>query len=182
MKMVLVGDTQIGKICLARRLATRQLQTGSLPTIGAASQNHIILTSNGPVKLQIWDTAGQEKYRALILMYCRNAQAAVLVFDLTSVETFNTLKEWGEHLEALKIFLVGKKLDLTDERQVTAARTAECVQAHGVLDHFETSIKRGDGVIDLFTTVAEAIILAPATSYHHRRPEPVMPRRNANIE
>jgi small GTP-binding protein len=175
MKMVMVGDTQVGKTCLARGIVTGQFQTGSLPTIGAAFQNHIISMSKGPVTLQIWDTARQEKYRALTPMYYHNAQAAVLVFDLTSLETFRALEEWTADLEATpglrKIFLVGNKLDLADERQVTAETAKHWAQVHGALDYFETSAKLGDGVVNLFTTVAEAITLGPTATDNHR-PEP----------
>jgi small GTP-binding protein len=162
MKVVVVGDTQVGKTCLVARLVTDQFHATGLPTIGAAFQNHIITTSKGAVTLQIWDTAGQEKYRALTPMYYRNARAALVVFDVTNHQSFQALEEWITDLDSnpdsVTLFLVGNKCDLEDDRVVTTNMAKDWADQHEAVTYVETSAKTGMGVIDLFTRVAECVV------------------------
>ena len=160
MKVVLVGDTQVGKTCILGRLTSGQFRASSPATVGAAFQNHVITTNKGAVSMQIWDTAGQEKYRSLAPMYYRSAQVAILFFDLTNRQSFLDLDQWANELEEkttgeIKTFLVGNKCDLEDERQVSKEEAQEFSFQHGAIEYVETSAKTGDGVVDLFTKVAE---------------------------
>lgn len=160
MKVVLVGDTQVGKTCILGRLTSGTFRTNSPATVGAAFQNHVMTTSKGVVTMQIWDTAGQEKYRALAPMYYRSAHVAILFFDLTNPESFKSLDQWANELEEkttgeLKLFLVGNKSDLVDERKIKREDAEEFSFQHGAIEYLETSAKTGDGVIELFTKVAE---------------------------
>ena len=160
MKVVLVGDTQVGKTCILGRLTTGSFRSSSPATVGAAFQNHVMTTSKGAVTMQIWDTAGQEKYRALAPMYYRSAHVAILFFDLTNRESFNSLDQWANELEEkttgeLRLFLVGNKVDLESDRKVTKEEAEEFGFQHGAIEYFETSAKTGQGVIELFTKVAE---------------------------
>ena len=160
MKIVLVGDTQVGKTCLIRRLSQGVYSDNNPVTIGAAFQNHMIQTKKGSVSLQIWDTAGQEKVRALAPMYYRSANVAVLCFDLTNKRTFEALEQWSMEITEkaptmLKIVLVGTKKDLTNDRQVSFESGKNFAESHGFLFYMETSAKMGDGIIQLFTQIAE---------------------------
>jgi small GTP-binding protein len=161
MKVVVVGDSTVGKTCLLSRLATGQFNPNNLPTVGAAFQNHSVTTPRGTVTLQIWDTAGQERYRALTPMYYRNAQVVVLVFDLTSSATLTSLDEWradlnGKADQNVQLFVVGTKSDLTSERAVEARLGRAFAEKISAVDYFETSAKNGNGVNALFTKVAES--------------------------
>jgi Ras-related protein Rab-5C len=156
----LVGDSQVGKTCLVTYLTTGAFKGSDLPTIGAAFQNHIMSTPSGSIALQIWDTAGQEKYRALTPMYYRRANVAILVFDLTRAESFESLSSWlgdlsNQHEGEIKLFLAGNKLDLAKEREVSLEDAQKFVQSHGIVGYFETSAKTGEGIAQLFTSVAE---------------------------
>ncbi|OHS97348.1 small GTP-binding protein [Tritrichomonas foetus] len=160
MKVVLVGDTQVGKTCILGRLTTGTFRASSPATVGAAFQNHVMTTSKGVVTMQIWDTAGQEKYRALAPMYYRSAQVAILFFDLTNLESFRSLDQWANELEEkttgeLRLFLVGNKCDLEAERKVKREEAEEFGFQHGAIEYVETSAKTGAGVVELFTKVAE---------------------------
>jgi small GTP-binding protein len=160
MKVVIVGDSTVGKTCLLSRLTTGQFNPTNLPTIGAAFQNQIMTTSKGSVTLQLWDTAGQERYRALTPMYYRNAQVIVMVFDLTSSHSFNSLDDWKKDLEGkadrdVQLFLVGTKSDLVSERVVEPKSSRNFANRIGAVDYIETSSKTGAGVTSLFTKVAE---------------------------
>ena len=160
MKVVLVGDTQVGKTCVLTRLISGQFKANYPATIGAACQTHIIQTETGSVTMQIWDTAGQEKFRALAPMYYRGASAAILFFDVTNRSTFTALEEWSKELEekgadGLITFIVGNKCDLADQRVVSQAEGQEFSFKVGALHYFETSAKTGEGIIEMFTKVAE---------------------------
>ena len=159
MKIVLVGDTQVGKSCLLARLITNKFNEQNPATIGAAFQNYLFQTSKGNVSLQIWDTAGQEKFRALAPMYYRSADIALLCFDLTNKESFEALEKWTIELaekapEKLKIIIVGNKCDLKDSRIISFEDLKEFAYSHCAAHFCETSSKNGEGVFELFHSIA----------------------------
>lgn len=161
MKVVVVGDSTVGKTCLLSRLTTGQFNPSNLPTIGAAFQNQILTTSKGSAALQIWDTAGQERYRALTPMYYRNAQVIVMVFDLTNNSSFTSLDDWMADLQGkadsdVQLFVVGNKADLVAERSVEERAAKNFAEKIGAIEYLETSAKSGQGVTGLFTKVAES--------------------------
>jgi small GTP-binding protein len=161
MKVVIVGDTRVGKTSLLSRLVTGKFQMEVAPTIGAAIQSQTIATTKGIATLQIWDTAGQEKYRALAPMYYRNAQAVILVFDVTNANSFRRLSEWIAELEAkpgpVRLFLVGNKCDLSEYRAVDDRTARAWADEHGAAAYTETSALSGNGVTELFQKVADAL-------------------------
>jgi small GTP-binding protein len=166
MKVVIIGDSQVGKTCILGRLTAGRFNPESMPTIGAAFQNHTLATAAGIVSLQIWDTAGQERYRSLAPMYYRNAQAAIVVFDLTSLQSFQSLDQWRADLEGkraadLRLFVVGNKADLVDRRVVEKQCALEFAARCGAVEYIETSAKSGQGITDLFKKVAESIAAVP---------------------
>ena len=160
MKIVLVGDTQVGKTCLIRRLANGDYTDENPPTIGAAFQNHLIQTAKGTVALQIWDTAGQEKFRSLTPMYYRSAAIAILCFDLTNSASFQSLEQWTMELsekapDHLKVVIVGTKKDLVEQRQINYETARQFAEENGCLFYAETSAKTNEGITELFTEIAE---------------------------
>ncbi|KAH0786131.1 small GTP-binding protein [Histomonas meleagridis] len=166
-KVVLIGDTQVGKTCVLTRLTSGSFKPYP-PTIGAAFQNYIMTTDKGSVELQIWDTAGQEKFRTLAPMYYRAAQCAILFFDLTQASSFQNLEQWSSELEDktdgnMRVFLVGNKVDLADQRVISSEDAKSFSFEHGMVEYFETSAKTGEGVRELFTRVAECASTFKAT-------------------
>jgi small GTP-binding protein len=116
MKVVLLGNSQVGKTCIITRLISGRFSE-SAPTIGAAFQTHMLSTPNGSVTLQIWDTAGQEQYRSLSPMYYRAAQVAILCYDITSVPSFDAISDWIRELDdragkSIQIIVAATKTDL----------------------------------------------------------------------
>jgi small GTP-binding protein len=161
MKVVLVGDTRVGKTCLLTRL-TQGVFRDSAATVGAAFQTHTVTTQFGARTLQIWDTAGQEKYRSLAPMYYRSAHVAILCFDLTNRESFQALGAWADELAEkgtgeLQTIIVGCKADLTDARAVAREEAQEFAFEKGASHYLECSAKAGSGVADLFTKAAELL-------------------------
>jgi small GTP-binding protein len=159
MKVVLVGDTKVGKTCLLNRLTTGSFRD-TAATIGAAFQTHTLQTTTGSRTLQIWDTAGQEKYRSLAPMYYRAAQVALICFDLTNRESYEAVGPWADELAEktssdIQTIMVGNKADLTDARAITTEEARELAFEKGAAHYVECSAKSGDGVIDLFMKVAD---------------------------
>jgi small GTP-binding protein len=161
MKVVLVGDAQVGKTSILNRLTSGTFRETTAATVGAAFQTHILTTGNGAVTMQIWDTAGQEKYRALAPLYYRSANVAILCFDLTNRDSFDVAAAWADELAEkttgdFQILLVGNKCDMTDERAVQKEEASEFAYRRGIAQYFECSAKTGVGVIEVFTRAAEA--------------------------
>jgi small GTP-binding protein len=161
MKIVLLGNSQVGKTCLLSRLVTGRFSE-TLPTIGAAFQTHMLATPTGSVTLQIWDTAGQEQYRALSPMYYRSAQVAIVCYDITSVPSFEAMPAWLTELtnragKTLRIIVAATKADLLNERTVPERDARDLALSKGASAYIECSAKSGDGILELFSTAAQLI-------------------------
>jgi small GTP-binding protein len=170
MKVVLVGDSQVGKTCIVTNLVSGTFRPSMPATIGAAFQTYSLSTPHGVTTLQIWDTAGQERYRALAPMYYRSAEVAILVYDVTSTDSFEGMQQWMTELSEkapsfLKVAIAGNKIDLTEERTVAKEMGKAFAGQHNVKVYAEVSAKTGEGITELFTNVAllGAPSLVPAT-------------------
>lgn len=182
-KIVLLGDSSVGKTSLVHRFTTNRFDTHTPNTIGAAfitnefspHENH-----ERKVKLEIWDTAGQERYRSLTPMYYRNARVALVCFDLSKFEsTFNTAKYWIQQLELnnssdsrekIEIRLVGTKRDLVstiDDATKDQVNKLITEQSNVVKFH-ETSSKEGTGIESLFEAIVTNIEETFFTQYYEQ--------------
>jgi small GTP-binding protein len=165
MKVVLVGDTQVGKTCIIANLVGNTFKLSSPPTIGAAFQTHVMATPQGPITMQLWDTAGQEKYRALAPMYYRSADVAILVYDVTQLDSFEAMEQWSNELAEkappnLQLIIVGNKVDLKDDRVVQTEAAQQWTKDHNAKVYVEVSAKTGTGIMELFATAAELVTTA----------------------
>ena len=160
LKVVFLGDTSVGKSCLAVRFIKNEFFEFQEPTIGAAFLGKSINLNNKKYKFEIWDTAGQERYRSLAPMYYRGAKAAVIVYDITDEETFKGAKTWTSEIqkngENCLIVLVGNKVDLTNHRKVDIHMVKDYVENNNII-YMESSAKTGLNVDKIFTTIAENI-------------------------
>lgn len=160
-KLVLLGDTAVGKSCIVVRFVRDEFFDFQEPTIGAAFQTQSVQLDNHVVKFEIWDTAGQERYHSLAPMYYREAMAAVVVYDITNRDSFESAKRWIKELQqrgspGAIIALTGNKADLETHRRVPAAEAGAYAQANGAF-HFETSAKNAVGIKQLFREIAERL-------------------------
>mmetsp|Transcript_65733 Transcript_65733/g.76439 ORF Transcript_65733/g.76439 Transcript_65733/m.76439 type:complete len:208 (+) Transcript_65733:33-656(+) len=160
-KLVLLGDCYVGKTSIAYRFTKGEFSDFQESTVGAVFMTHGIDLPHATVKFDMWDTAGQERYRSLAPMYYKGAKAAVVVYDITSYETFRRAKEWIEELNQnaspnIIIALVGNKLDLEEKRAVQTSEAREYAEKLGLF-HFETSAKRGTNLNEVFLTLAKKI-------------------------
>ncbi len=160
LKVVFLGDTSVGKSCLAVRFIKNEFFEFQEPTIGAAFLGKSINLNNKKYKFEIWDTAGQERYRSLAPMYYRGAKAAVIVYDITDEETFKGAKTWTSEIQKngknCLIVLVGNKVDLTNHRKVDIHIVKDYVENNNII-YMESSAKTGLNVDKIFTTIAENI-------------------------
>jgi small GTP-binding protein len=164
-KVVVLGDTGVGKSSLVLRFATGNYRPYSESTIGASFMSKIIQTRTGSVKFQIWDTAGQEKYRSLAPMYYRGAAAAIVVYDITRVDTFKTLRSWVDELRAqgpkdISIAVAGNKADMSDAREIDTKTGKEFAEEIGAI-FMETSAKDSLNVDEIFVGIAAKLPAPP---------------------
>ncbi|KAK2593779.1 Vacuolar protein sorting-associated protein 21 [Conoideocrella luteorostrata] len=187
-KLVLLGEAAVGKSSLVLRFVNNDFQENKEPTIGAAFLTQKCNLPTRTIKFEIWDTAGQERFASLAPMYYRNAQAALVVYDLTKPTSLIKAKHWVAELQrqaspGIVIALVGNKLDLAsgsapeseeaaddgedsgDARKVSTEEAKAYAEEESLL-FFETSAKTGHNVTEVFTAIANAI---PETSLKSAR-------------
>ncbi|KAJ1976776.1 GTP-binding protein of the rab/ypt [Dimargaris cristalligena] len=163
-KLVLLGESAVGKSSLVVRFVKDQFDDYRESTIGAAFFTQVVpVDDSTSVKFEIWDTAGQERYKSLAPMYYRNAQCAVVVYDITQSASFEKAKTWVKELQRqadpdIVIALVGNKNDLASRRAVTAEECQTYADETGLLFQ-ETSAKTGANVGDLFKAIAKKMPL-----------------------
>jgi small GTP-binding protein len=160
-KFVLVGDSNVGKTAICRRFCENQFESQIPQTVGLEFGLRVIEIQNFRIKLQIWDTAGQEKFHSITRAYFRSATAVFLVFSVDSRDSFTHIGTWTDDCarlspaNAVKI-LIGNKTDLTAQRAVSTAEAQEFADQNG-LKFFETSALSGDRIEDAFLDTAREV-------------------------
>eukprot|EP00768_Dysnectes_brevis_P003649 gnl/Dysnectes_brevis/2594_a3131_1546.p1 GENE.gnl/Dysnectes_brevis/2594_a3131_1546~~gnl/Dysnectes_brevis/2594_a3131_1546.p1 ORF type:complete len:211 (-),score=79.12 gnl/Dysnectes_brevis/2594_a3131_1546:91-696(-) len=161
-KILLIGDSGVGKSCLLLRFADDLFNQSYISTIGVDFKIRTIDIEGKTVKLQIWDTAGQEKFRTITSTYYRGASGIIVVFDVTDRTTFDNVGVWLREIEKFASadvakLLVGSKADLVDKRKVDAAEAQQLAAELGIA-YIETSAKTRLRVDDAFLDMARLII------------------------
>lgn len=169
-KVVFIGDTAVGKTSIISQCMYNTSIAQHQPTIGIDYFAKTIKVGNDPVRMQIWDTAGQEKFHAIILSYLRDSTVAVLVFSLTSVTSFEDLKKWHtvvDNVASPVLVIVGNKADLDSERVVSTEDGEK--YAHSLkAQYIETSARTPINIDELFQLIAAIPIPAPAINSPNR--------------
>ena len=160
-KLVLLGDSAVGKSSLVLRFVRGQFFEYQESTIGAAFLTQTVALNDTTVKFEIWDTAGQERYHSLAPMYYRGAAAAIVVFDITNRDTFQRAKQWVKELQRqgnpnIVIALAGNKSDLSSKRKVEPEEAESYASDNGVF-FMETSAKTATNVNELFVAIARKL-------------------------
>ena len=165
-KFLIIGDSGVGKTSITRRFCQNVFMSDAKETIGVEFIPYTIEIEDVPIKLQIWDTAGQEQYRTLSRAYYRNAVGVLIVFSYTDLNSFEHLEQWFDDVRSLchpmaQIILIGNKLDLEDLQQVSRVSADDFAKAHKV-EFIESSAKTNIGIQESFykltRTVAEKVI------------------------
>lgn len=174
-KVVLLGEGRVGKTSLMIRYVEGSYSDRRQSTLNASYlDKHITIpsqnstasnnNSNTEVDLSIWDTAGQERFHSLGPIYYRDADGAVVVYDITDAKSFTKVKTWTKELrkmvggeDSISIVVVGNKIDLENQRQVDEEEVAKYVESVGAR-HFHASAKLGTGVDDIFLNLSQRMI------------------------
>merc|ERR1712121_369901 len=160
-KYIIIGDTGVGKSCLLLQFTDKRFQPVHDLTIGVEFGARMITIDNKQIKLQIWDTAGQEAFRSITRSYYRGAAGALLVYDITRRDTFNHLTTWLEDARQhsnsnMVIMLIGNKSDLEARRDVKREEGEAFAREHGLV-FMETSAKTAANVEEAFINTAKEI-------------------------
>lgn len=160
-KLLLIGDSGVGKSCLLLRFADDSYSESYISTIGVDFKIRTVELEGKTVKLQIWDTAGQERFRTITSSYYRGAHGIIVVYDTTDQDTFANVKQWLQEIdryatEGVNKLLVGNKSDLTNKKVVEYNVAKEFADQLG-LPILETSAKSSTNVEQAFLTMAKHI-------------------------
>lgn len=162
-KVMLLGDSGVGKTCLLVRFKDDTFLSGSfIATVGIDFRNKTIVINDKQVKLQIYDTAGQERFRSVTHSYYRDANALLLLYDVTSLTSFNNVRAWLSDIHEYAhsdviVILIANKVDKTQERVVTREMGEKLANEYDVT-YIETSAKTGLNVEFCFKAIGQALL------------------------
>jgi len=161
-KVVVIGDSSVGKTCIWSRFTRNEFISNSKPTIGVDfGHGEVTLDDGTKVKVQIWDTAGQDRFRALTKGYYRGACAALIVYDVTKAPSFKNVEKWLSELQSnvtdkqIVKMLVGNKSDLKTDREVSTEDARQFSKQHELL-FIETSALDGSNIKEAFQQLVQA--------------------------
>ena len=162
-KVLLLGDSSVGKTCFLLRYCDKSFQDVHLSTIGLDYRlKSMTLKSGKNIKLQIWDTAGQDRFRAITKNYYKGANGIILIYDITNKQTYENVKNWISQIKEeanpnVIIYLVGNKIDVPDEQRMVQIEEGQKIADEFNLPFKEASAKDGRNVNEIFQELLEEI-------------------------
>ena len=174
-KVVLVGDSDVGKTFLNSQYINSQLPRNQTHTIGAQFASKVVPLQSSPAKVMLWDTAGQERYRSVVLTHCRKAVGVLVVYDITRESTFQSVMRWVEEVRSqadpnVVLMLVGNKRDLVEEdpaMRTVAVETAQALANSQGMLYREVAAVSGIDVNEAFQVLLEEIERKRLASVSH---------------
>ena len=175
-KYIIIGDAAVGKSNLLLRYAHGQFKPEYQLTIGVEFGAKNVVIRNKTYRIQIWDTAGQENFRSITRAYYKNSVCALVVYDISSRDSFNNVSTWIEDCrnnssEKIFMVLIGNKSDLADKRQVSTEEGRELAEKYE-MKFYETSAKTGENVNDIFNDSVDEIAKKMDQNYYDLENEP----------
>lgn len=162
-KIVFIGNSSVGKTALFERLKKKEFIPNTSPTVSGACANiEVELDTDVKITLMVWDTAGEESFRSIVPMYFSRAAFILIVYDITSRSSFESIPEWFELSKSKapewsKIIIIGNKSDLEEQRKISLSECDELCDKLGAFFSIETSAINGDGVNDLLHYIASTV-------------------------
>ncbi|XVE59213.1 hypothetical protein DITRI_Ditri05aG0027600 [Diplodiscus trichospermus] len=161
-KLLLIGDSGVGKSCLLLRFSDGSFTTSFITTIGIDFKIRTIELDGKRIKLQIWDTAGQERFRTITTAYYRGAMGILLVYDVTDESSFNNIRNWIRNIEQhasdnVNKILVGNKADMDESKRAVPTSKGQALADEYGIKFFETSAKTNLNVEEVFFSIARDI-------------------------
>ncbi|CAN7005974.1 unnamed protein product [Brassica rapa subsp. trilocularis] len=161
-KLLLIGDSGVGKSCLLLRFSDGSFTTSFITTIGIDFKIRTIELDTKRIKLQIWDTAGQERFRTITTAYYRGAMGILLVYDVTDESSFNNIRNWIRNIEQhasdnVNKILVGNKADMDESKRAVPTSKGQALADEYGIKFFETSAKTNLNVEEVFFSIAKDI-------------------------
>ena len=153
-KILFLGDSEVGKTSMILRYVDNKYDTNGLPTLGVDLIYKYIKIDNKEIRLDLWDTAGEERFKNITKNYFRGANGIIFVYSLAKFETFTKLKNWIEDAKEnvspdTQMLIAGNKVDLEEDREVSKEMIEDFLKQCN-LKHFEISAKTGDGLKEVF--------------------------------
>jgi len=167
LKVVILGDMSVGKTSLMTQYVNKRFSVQYKATIGADFMTKDVEIDGQIVTMQMWDTAGQERFQSLGAAFYRGADCCVLVYDITSAQSFKALDAWRDdflvqssprNADTFPFAVLGNKLDLTENRVVSTKRAQEWCKSKNNIAYFEVSAKEALNIEDAFQTIARAAL------------------------
>ncbi|CAG9318796.1 unnamed protein product [Blepharisma stoltei] len=168
LKVLIIGDSAVGKTSLLNQYVNQRFNQRYQATIGADFLTKDIEIDGRTVTLQIWDTAGQERFQSLGTAFYRGTDCCVIVYDITSSKSFDTIQQWKEGFlnqsgvkdpENFPFVVLGNKVDKENERAVPNAKAAQWCRDNGNIPFYETSAKDAINVKEAFTSITRKAML-----------------------
>jgi Ras-related protein Rab-2A len=175
-KVIILGETSVGKSSICNRYVENKFEKNYDMTIGVEFASKILNIKGHSIKLQLWDTAGQEQFKSIVKSYYRNTAGALLCFDLTNRKSFEALSSWISEIkyysEHAQIILVGTKIDMIDSKLVSTEEAREFANKY-FMDYIEVSSLTNDNISQVFESLTTSI-------YNHIMRYPYLIRDNIN--
>ena len=184
-KILLLGDSSVGKTCFLMRYADNTFQEIHMSTIGLDYKFKDVQLDNGKtVKVQIWDTAGQDRFRSITRNYYKGAHGIIVIYDVTNRKTFENVKNWIRQIKdevssKVSISLVGNKIDDSENRKVSEEEGKNLADSFGVV-FFEASAKDGIGVNECFLDLVKKTVNVYGHSANNSNGEKISAKNDNN--
>jgi Ras-related protein Rab-35 len=178
-KLLIIGDSGVGKSSLLLRFSDNVFQTSYITTIGVDFKIRVLDLNGERVKLQIWDTAGQERFRTITSTYYRGTHGVIVVYDVTSAESFANVKRWlqeiDQNCDQVVRILVGNKDDnsLAPGQKVVSTADARAFAQEIGVEFFETSAKDNKNVEEMFRAITTGVLRAKKEQQQKQLPQQV---------
>jgi len=161
-KVIVIGDSGVGKSCLTNKATHNIFDENYNATVGFEFFTFNVKLNNKIIKLQIWDTCGQELYRSLITNFYRNSSLAIIVYAVNVQDSFNNIDMWLRELRThsgpdIKVVLIGNKIDLENERKISKEEGESFAKMNNISKFVETSAKTGFNAQKTFVEIADLL-------------------------